>query len=103
MAGREAQVEQTLQTQGIKVTGLKVEDRGEVISIHGSVATESDKQRLEKVVADTMKVKVANHVTAANADTAAAAGTAGAANSELLGQKYTIKSGDTLQKIAKHF
>jgi nucleoid-associated protein YgaU len=103
MAGREQQVQQMIQAQGIRVSNLRVEDRDAVISIYGDVDSADAKQRLEKVVEDTLKVKVANHVKAP-AGAAGAGGTLGQVGSVgHEGQKYTVKSGDSLSKIAKHF
>jgi nucleoid-associated protein YgaU len=108
MAGRESQIEQTLASQGITIEGLRVQDRGEVVSLYGSVANSADKSRAEKVVEDTMKVKVANHLEA-RADTSAPAASGGAtapaaassAGSPALGLGYEVQSGDSLRKIAQ--
>jgi nucleoid-associated protein YgaU len=109
MAGRESQIEQTLRTQGVVIEGLKVQDRGEVVSIYGSVASSADKARAERVVEDTMKVKVANHLEARSADTSPAAGStatpvansAASSSSPALGLGYEVQSGDSLRKIAQ--
>ena len=102
MAGREQQVQQMIQAQGIKVSNLRVEDRDSVISIYGTVDSADARQRLEKDVEDTLRVKVANHVSApADTRPAAAGGQLGQVAFE--GQKYVVKSGDSLSKIAKHF
>ena len=103
MAGREKQVEQMLRTQGITIQNLRVEDRESVISIYGSAGTADAKQRAERVVEDTLKVKVANHISAP-ADTRA--GQAGQGNQPQgtvthEGQRYVVKAGDTLRKIAQ--
>ena len=100
MAGRESQVEQMLRTQGITISNLRVEDRESVISIYGTAGTADAKQRAERVVEDTLKVKVANHISAP-ADTRAGQGgqTQGTVTHE--GQRYVVKSGDTLRKIAQ--
>jgi nucleoid-associated protein YgaU len=110
MAGRESQIEQTLRSQGIAIDGLRVQDRGEVVSLYGSVADSADKTRAERVVEDTMKVKVANHLEARTADAAsvgspAASSTAipttSPAGSPALGLGYLVQSGDSLRKIAQ--
>ena len=104
MAGREQQVEKAIQTAGVTVSGLKVRDGGEVISLWGSVPTEDAKRKAEQVVAG-MGVKVANHLTSgasaglSSAPAASAAGTSGGARA---GSTYVVKSGDSLSKIAKH-
>ena len=109
MAGRESQIEQTLKSQGIAIDGLRVQDRGEVVSIYGSVANADDKSRAERVVEDTMKVKVANHLEARAADAAASgsaasapAVSASAGSSPALGLGYEVQPGDSLRKIAQH-
>lgn len=104
MAGREQQVEQMLRTQGLSVSGLKVQDHGNVVAIWGSVGDEQTKQQIEKVVEDTMKVKVANHLqaktgTVASMPAARADGSPG--GSAVAGGSYVVKSGDSLSKIAK--
>ena len=109
MAGRESQIEQTLKSQGIAIDGLRVQDRGEVVSIYGSVATGADKTRAERVVEDTMKVKVANHLEARTADGASAGSSSlllgneppSPAASPALGFGYEVQPGDSLRKIAK--
>ena len=109
MAGRESQIEQTLKSQGIAIDGLRVQDRGEVVSIYGSVANNADRARAERVVEDTMKVKVANHLEARMADVASASSVSiladtaspSPAASPALGFGYEVQAGDSLRKIAK--
>jgi nucleoid-associated protein YgaU len=105
MAGRESQIEQTLKSQGIAIDGLRVQDLGEVVSIYGSVATGADKTRAERVVEDTMQVKVANHLEARTADdattTASSTSSAKASASPALGLGYEVQAGDSLRKIAQ--
>ena len=105
MAGRESQIEQTLKSQGIAIDGLRVQDRGEVVSIYGSVANSADKTRAERVVEDTMQVKVANHLEARTADGASPGGlptpAASASAAPALGLGYEVQSGDSLRKIAQ--
>ena len=105
MAGRESQIEETLKSQGIAIDGLRVQDRGEVVSIYGSVATGADKTRAERVVEDTMQVKVANHLEARTADDVSTSASpisgAKASASPALGFGYEVQPGDSLRKIAK--
>jgi nucleoid-associated protein YgaU len=109
MAGRESQIEQTLKSQGIAIDGLRVQDRGEVVSLYGSVANNADRTRAERVVEDTMKVKVANHLEARMADVAspnsvsilADMASSSPAASPALGFGYEVQAGDSLRKIAK--
>ena len=109
MAGREQQIQQLIQAQGIRVSGLRVEDRGSVISIYGTVDSADAKQRLEQAVESSLGTKVANHITAPAAAGGAPAGQPGglgqvpgaSGGQPSAGQKYTVKSGDSLSKIAK--
>ena len=112
MAARQADVAQALQSGGVTVYNLKVEETGDTVALYGTVASEDQKQRAERVVMDTLHVKVANYITPQQQSTAqppdsdvsswrATAEPASAATSG--GQKYVVKSGDTLRKIAQHF
>ena len=122
MAGREQQAEQALRAAGVNVTGLRVEDRGQVISVYGNVATDAQKQQAEQAIERALGTKVANHLTAQQAGGAAAGGGGlgipgfpGAATGAVAtgggggdvttgrGQEYVVKSGDSLSKIAKQF
>lgn len=128
MAGREQQIQQLLQQQGITVQGLRVEDRSSVISVYGTVADEASKQRIEQVIESSLGGKVANHVTATGGGGASgipgrgasSGSSSGGASSGSFGgassgsssggasgagadQVYVVKSGDSLSKIAKHF
>lgn len=103
MAGREQQVEKAIQAAGVTVSGLKVRDGGEVISLWGSVPGEDAKRKAEQVVA-AMGVKVANHLTSgasAGLAGAPASGASGASGGARAGSTYVVKSGDSLSKIAK--
>jgi nucleoid-associated protein YgaU len=106
MAGRESQIEQTLKSQGLAIDGLRVQDLGEVVTIYGSVATGADRTRAERVVEDTMQVKVANHLEARTADGASmsapsTSSEAKASASPALGLGYEVQAGDSLRRIAK--
>lgn len=92
---RQQDIAQALQRGGVSVFGLRVEEHGDIVSLYGSVADDKDRQQAERLVADTMHVKVANHLTTQStlADKPAAAS---AGN-----RRYTVKAGDTLSKIAK--
>lgn len=98
MAGREQQVEQALRAQGLNVQGLKISDHdGKVVSIKGSVATAADKARVEQIAESIPGVKVANHVTVSGGGGATGLpGFDGGA-----ARTYTVKSGDSLSRIAK--
>src|SRR5215213_1773357 len=111
MAGREQQVEQAIRAQGINVSGLRVTDAGQVISIYGSVGTDDEKRGAEQAIESAVGVKVANHLTAQRTTQSAGGDVltpslGGASNTSADagggGQQYVVKSGDTLSKIAKH-
>jgi nucleoid-associated protein YgaU len=101
MAGREQQIEQALKAQGVQVQNLQVQDlEGKVVTIKGSVASDSDKARVEQIAESIPGVKIANHltVTGGGLTGGTASGTSGKATA---GGTYTVKAGDSLSKIAK--
>ena len=85
----QADVGQALHGAGVSVSNLQVRDVGGVTAVYGSVTTEDDKRKAEQAIEKTVG-KIANHI-----EVQVAAG--GAAS----GRSYTVKSGDTLSKIAK--
>ena len=101
MAGREQQVEQALRASGVTVSGLKVRDGGQVISLWGAVPSDDAKQRAEQIVA-AMGVKVANHLTAgASAGLADARATGASGESEARsGSTYIVKPGSQVTNFA---
>lgn len=106
MAGREKQIEEALRAQGVQVQGLKVQDHdGKVVSIKGSVATAADKARVEQIAESMPGVKVANHLTVSGGGSSGTGGLLGGqgagAGGAVAGGTYTVKSGDSLSKIAK--
>ena len=116
MAGREQQVQRTLQERGISVNGLKVRESGRVLGLWGTVESDRDREHAERVVADTMRVRVANHLAPRAGHTGAdrpacddaAAVEALQEASGLLGgpmqsRRYIAKPGDTLEKVARQF
>lgn len=101
MAGREQQVVQALQAQGVQVQNLKVQDlEGKVITIKGSVASDSDKARVEQIAEGIPGVKVANHLTVTGSGNLTG-GVASGSGRATAGGSYTVKAGDSLSKIAK--
>jgi len=85
----QADVGQALQGAGVNVFNLKVKDIGGMTAVYGSVATEEDKRKAEQAI-ETKVGKVSNHLEVQ------------VAGSGLGGERsYTVKSGDTLSKIAK--
>jgi nucleoid-associated protein YgaU len=86
----QADVGQALHGAGVNVSNLQVKDVGGMTAVYGSVATEDDKRKAEQAI-ETRVGKISNHL-----EVQVAAGVPG-------GRRYTVKSGDTLSKIAKEF
>jgi len=112
MAGREQQVEQAIRAQGVQVQNLKIDDHdGKVISIKGTVTSAEQKAKVEQIAESIPGVKIANHLTVSGSGSGGllggqAGGQAGKAGGEasggaVAGSTYTVKSGDSLSKIAK--
>ena len=102
MAGREQQIEQQIRSQGVQVQGLKIEDHdGKVVSIKGTVSSAADKAKVEQIAESMPGVKIANHLTVSGSGTGGLLGGQAAAGSAVAGGTYTVKSGDSLSKIAK--
>jgi nucleoid-associated protein YgaU len=89
----QADVGQALQGAGVNVFNLKVKDVGGMTAVYGSVASEADKQKAEQAI-ETKVGKISNHIEVQ-------VGGAGLGASLGGGRSYTVKSGDTLSKIAK--
>ena len=97
MAVNQQSVAQALQQGGVSVSNLKVEDAGGVIALRGDVATQADKDKAQKLVQD-LGVAAANYLTVQGVAGGVTLGSVAAAGSA---SSYTVKSGDTLSKIAK--
>jgi nucleoid-associated protein YgaU len=101
MAVNQQSVAQALQRAGVNVFNLQVEDAGGVVALRGDVATQADKDKAQQIV-QSLGSAAANYLTVQGVSggltpgggAAAGMGTGG-------GQTYTVKSGDTLSKIAK--
>jgi nucleoid-associated protein YgaU len=101
MAGREQQIEQQIRAQGIQVQNLKIEDHdGKVVSIKGTVASADVKAKVEQIAESMPGVKVANHLTVGGSGSGGLLG-GQAGGAATAGSTYTVKSGDSLSKIAK--
>ena len=99
MAGREQQIEQAIRAQGVQVQNLKIQDHdGKVVSVKGTVASADLKARVEQIAESIPGVKIANHLTVSGSGSGGLLGGDGAA---VAGGTYTVKSGDSLSKIAK--
>ena len=93
MAASQADVGQALHGAGVKVSNLQVKDIGGVTAVYGSVANADEKQKAEQAI-EAKVGKISNHIDVAVNPGAFAGAGAGA-------RTYTVKSGDTLSKIAK--
>jgi nucleoid-associated protein YgaU len=87
----QAEVGQALQSAGVNVFNLSVRDVGGMTAVYGSVSSEADKKKAEQAI-EAKVGKISNHI-----EVQVAGGASGA------GRQYTVKSGDTLSKIAKEF
>lgn len=103
MAVNQQTVAQALQGAGVSVHNLQVEDADGVVALRGDVQSQADKDKAQQVVQG-LGVAAANYITVQGVpggvtlgSGAAMAGAAGAAGA----RSYTVKSGDTLSKIAK--
>ena len=87
----QAEVAQIFQAQGISVFGLTVESNGSAITVRGTVTDASNKKKADQAIA-AMGAESAIELQAPAGGAAAPAA-----------QTYTVKSGDTLSKIAQQF
>jgi nucleoid-associated protein YgaU len=85
----QADVGQALQGAGVSVSGLNVKDVGGMTAVYGSVGSEDEKQKAGRAIEEKVG-KISNHIEVRGA--AAGGGSA---------RTYTVKSGDSLSKIAK--
>ena len=93
-------VAQALQSAGVSVSNLKVEDAGGVIALRGDVTTQAAKDKAQQVVQG-LGVAAANYLTVQGVTGGVSMGSAEAAAGAGAARQYTVKSGDTLSKIAK--
>ena len=84
----QADIGQALHGAGVNVSNLQVKDIGGLTAVYGSVGSEEDKRKAEQAI-EARVGKISNHL-----DVKGTIGGAGA-------RRYTVKSGDTLSKIAK--
>jgi len=82
----QADVGQALQGVGVNVLNLNVKDVGGMTAVYGLVASEDERQKAEQAI-EARVGKISNHLDVQVASTH--------------GRTYTVKSGDTLSKIAK--
>lgn len=89
----QADVGQALHGAGVSVSNLKVKEFGGVTAVYGSVTSDADKRKAEQAIEATFG-RIANHIEVQGQP----GGVTGTAE-----RQYTVKSGDTLSKIAKQF
>jgi nucleoid-associated protein YgaU len=87
----QADVGQALQGAGVNVSNLSVKEVGGMTAVYGSVANDAEKKKAEQAI-EAKVGKISNHL-----EVQVAGGGLGG------GKSYTVKSGDTLSKIAKEF
>ncbi len=87
----QADVGQALQSAGVNVSYLQVKDVCGHTAVYGSVANVEEKRKAEQAIEGKVG-KISNHL-----EVQVAGGIT------LGGRSYTVKSGDTLSKIAKEF
>ena len=86
----QADIAQALQAQGVSVFGLKVDTQGDITNVSGTVQNADDKQKAERAIA-ALGNTVRSHI-----ELQVPVGGSGTGE-----RRYTVKSGDTLSKIAK--
>ena len=84
----QSDVGQALHSAGVSVSNLEVKNIGGTTAVYGSVRSAAEKAKAEQAIEGRVG-KISNHLEVVVAPGALAAGT------------YTVKSGDTLSKIAK--
>ena len=104
MAVNQQTVAQALQRAGVSVSNLQVEDAGGVIALRGDVTSQADKDKAQQVVQG-LGVAAANYITVQGVSGGITMGSVAAADAKSSAassaRSYTVKSGDTLSKIAK--
>jgi nucleoid-associated protein YgaU len=98
---KQADIAQALQSAGVNVFNLSVKDIGGFSAVYGQVASQADKQKAEQAI-EAKLGKISNHLEVTGASTTAG-GLGGVADPAKGARTYTVKSGDTLSKIAKEF
>ena len=100
---KQADIAQALQSAGVNVFNLSVKEIGGFSAVYGQVATPADKQRAEQAI-EAKLGKISNHLEVTGASTGGTGGLGAVADPGAKGARtYTVKSGDTLSKIAKQF
>lgn len=98
---KQSDIAQALQSAGVNVFNLSVKDIGGFSAVYGQVASQADKQKAEQAI-EAKLGKISNHLEVTGASTTAG-GLGAVADPSKGGRTYTVKSGDTLSRIAKEF
>lgn len=98
---KQADIAQALQSAGVNVFNLSVKDIGGFSAVYGQVASQADKQKAEQAI-EAKLGKISNHLEVTGASTTGG-GLGGVSDPSKGARTYTVKSGDTLSKIAKEF
>ena len=91
----QADIGQALHGAGVSVSNLQVKEIGGTTAVYGSVGSEDEKRKAEQAI-EAKVGKISNHLEVA---VGAIGGLSGGFPGG--GKTYTVKSGDTLSKIAK--
>lgn len=98
---KQSDIAQALQSAGVNVFNLSVKDIGGFSAVFGQVGSQADKQRAEQAI-EAKLGKISNHLEVTGASSSGAGGLGAVADPGAKGARtYTVKSGDTLSKIAK--
>ena len=92
----QADIGQALHGAGVSVSNLQVKEIGGTNAVYGSVGSEDEKRKAEQAI-EAKVGKISNHL-----DVKVGTGIGGTSlGGASTGKTYTVKSGDTLSKIAK--
>jgi nucleoid-associated protein YgaU len=107
---KENEVARAVMGTGVKAEGFRVDFRGGVASLTGTVRSEDERRRIYDaargvagVSSVTDNLRIGGGATSGSGGSApfTGAATAAAGSASAGGRTYTVKSGDTLSKIAK--
>lgn len=94
---RSAKLENHVRKLGLEVELLKVDVKGDTATVHGKTHSQMDREKVILAVGNTQGIaKVDDQMEVAKAEVAAT-------KPEAEAKFYTVKSGDSLSKIAKEF
>lgn len=94
-AERSAKLENHVRQLGLEIEQLKVDVQGETATVHGKVKAQKEREKVILAVGNTQGIaKVDDKIEVVKTEAAA---------KEPEAKFYTVKSGDTLSKIAKEY